>query len=169
MSNTQRIAVAAVAVILVALGLFLVGTDEPQPGPTAEPAAERLPPVPSPTPTLIPTDTPPAANPPPVAEAQPVAPAAPTVEKEPSPFDRADSPELAYAIELVNREGSGPTEWRKAAEVFTRCVDANRFNHLCRRGLAAAWERLESDGGPTHLLDAPVKLEPGALRPFEPR
>jgi hypothetical protein len=74
--------------------------------------------------------------------------AAPT----PSPFDSAESDELKYAVQLVVGAETGPREWHKAAEVFQRCVDANRFNFLCQRGVKAAWERIDSDGGPSSAL-----------------
>jgi hypothetical protein len=84
----------------------------------------------------------------------------------PSPFADGSSEELQYAVKLVTGPDTGPVQWRKAAEVFQRCIDANPTNHLCRRGVYAAWERIDSDGGPPTALTPPVVFQPGE-RPRE--
>lgn len=174
MTNTQRLALAAVAVVMIALGLFLIlGDDDSAPSATSPaPVAEVGAPPAAMTGTVA-APTQPAMCAPTaavveagsdagVAAAKP----GPTVEFAPSPFESADSPELKYAVKLVLSETTGPHEWRKAAEVFQRCVDENPTNHLCRRGVYAAWERIDSDGGmPTALSKTgaigvnPSKLE----------
>lgn len=154
MSTTQRVGVAVVALGLMGLGVFLVlgKSDEPQ----AQSAPAKVPVLAAPTtPVTTPEGT--AAPTAPVA----VAPTTPTpagagggaaagtpqVEMAPSPFESSDSAELQYATKLVIGENTGPTEWKKAVEVFQRCLDQNPKNHLCKRGVAAAWERIDSDGG----------------------
>lgn len=160
MTNTQRAALGVVAVALVALGLFLVLGGESDA--TVTPSGQVTEVGPGPT---APTTTPTAPGQPtsgaPAAEvvaavsdagAAPVAKPGPSVELAPSPFEGSDSPELQYAVKLVLSENTGPHEWHKAAEVFQRCVDQNPTNHLCKRGVYAAWERIDSDGGrPTAL------------------
>ncbi len=173
MTNTQRGALAAVAVALSAVGLFLILGDEASPPATsAAPVAEVAPaPVavtgrpsaPSQPTTGAPT---PAA----VAEASsdvvPAEEAGPHVEFAPSPFESADSAELQYAVKLVLGADTGPNEWHNAARVFQRCVDENPHNHLCKRGVYAAWERIDSDGGrPTALTQTgALSLDPSRLQ-----
>ncbi len=155
MSTTQRVGVAVVALGLMGLGVFLVLGKSDEPQPTSPPA--KVPVLTAPTtPATTPSEGTTAAPPSPVA----VAPATPTpepagaagggtpqVEYAPSPFESSNSAELQYATKLVIGENTGPTEWKKAVEVFQRCLDQNPKNHLCKRGVYAAWERIDSDGG----------------------
>lgn len=160
MTNTQRGALAAVAVVMIALGLFLIlGNDTTTPV-TSPAAVPQVGPAPGAAPGDVaapsqPTTGAPAAAvaaPTGDAGAEPVAKTGPAVELAPSPFEGSDSAELQYAVKLVLGETTGPREWHKAAEVFQRCVDQNPTNHLCKRGVYAAWERIDSDGGqPTAL------------------
>ncbi|MDX2010198.1 MAG: hypothetical protein SFW67_08415 [Myxococcaceae bacterium] len=168
MTTPQRVALATVAGALLATGFWLLRPDEP----TAAPSA--------PTPTSAPTvAVAPGTTPLPVAEAVPAmaaadagaptpapAPTGPTVEVAPSPFTDSNSEELKYAVKLVLGPDTGPTEWRKAAEVFQRCVDVNPTNHLCKRGVFAAYERLDSDGGPASSLSAPIEFQPERTAPL---
>lgn len=154
MSTMQRVGVAVVALGLMGLGVFLVLGKNEEPQPTSAPA--KAPPVlaaPT-TPTATPEATPSPAAPVAAAPTTPAAPSgggtpagAPQVELAPSPFETSDSAELQYATKLVIGENTGPNEWKKAVEVFQRCLDQNPKNHLCKRGVAAAWERIDSDGG----------------------
>ncbi|MDP1919499.1 MAG: hypothetical protein Q8L14_24825 [Myxococcales bacterium] len=181
MTNTQRGALAAVAVVMIALGLFLVLGNEPAtPATSTAPVAEV-----GPAPAAV-TGTGPAPSQPTTgapaaaiaaaatndAGAEQLAKTGPTVEFAPSPFEGSDSAELQYAVKLVLGETTGPREWHKAAEVFQRCVDQNPTNHLCKRGVYAAWERIDSDGGqPTALTKTgalgvdPSKLQNPTERP----
>ncbi|MCA3013216.1 MAG: hypothetical protein INH41_12550 [Myxococcaceae bacterium] len=59
---------------------------------------------------------------------------------------------------------SGPTEWRNAAEVFQRCVDQNPTNNFCKRGVFAAWERIDSDGGKPTALNSALSVDPNTLK-----
>lgn len=167
MSTTQRMAVGLVAAVLVGLGLFLLKDDAtPAPAPApATPAPQALAPPP-PTGPVVAAEAPPVVQ---AGDAGPGAvamvaaePARPTVEYAPSPFDRPDSEELQYAVKLVLGENTGPREWHSAAQVFQRCVDANPYNHLCKRGVYAAWERIDSDGGRPTALSAtgPLEVDP---------
>lgn len=159
MTNTQRGALAAAAVALIALGLFLILGNDPTPVTSPAPGAQvgAAPAAVTGT-TAAPSQpttgapTPAVAAAPSDAGAEPVAKTGPAVELAPSPFEGSDSAELQYAVKLVLGETTGPREWHKAAEVFQRCVDQNPTNHLCKRGVYAAWERIDSDGGqPTAL------------------
>ncbi|MBL8935028.1 MAG: hypothetical protein JNM69_10770 [Archangium sp.] len=156
MSTMQRVGVAVVALGLLGLGVFLVvgKSEEPQ----AVSPLVKAPVLAAPTPPPPPTTTAPEAAPAPAnpVAVVPTAPAAagggaaaamPQVELAPSPFETSDSAELQYATKLVLGDNTGPTEWKKAVEVFQRCLDQNPKNHLCKRGVAAAWERIDSDGG----------------------
>lgn len=167
MSTTQRVGVAVLALGLLGLGVFLVmgKGDEPQPQPTTAPAKEPVAAPPTPVAPAEPTAVAPS-NPAPVPPAPPTEPpsaggaAPPRVEYAQSPFESADSPELQYAAKLVIGNDTGPAEWKKAVEVFQRCVDQNPTNHFCKRGVYAAWERIDSDGGqPTTNL---------TVQPFSP-
>lgn len=161
MTNTQRGALAAVAVVMIALGLFLVLGNEPAtpvtspaPVPQAGPAPGAVTGTAAPPsqPTTGAPNAAAAAGATTDAGAEPVVITSPAVELAPSPFEGSDSAELQYAVKLVLGETTGPREWHKAAEVFQRCVDQNPTNHLCKRGVYAAWERIDSDGGqPTAL------------------
>ncbi len=159
MSGVQRAALALGALVLVALGASLVSSEQPDAPTTVLPAVTQVE-APVAHPPRLP-DEPVAA-----AAAVAVAPlvtdagaaadptlaaAVPDVEVAPSPFDDPGSPELQYAVKLV-LEGTDPVQWQKAAEVFQRCVDASPKNFLCARGVRAAWERLDSDGGPATSL-----------------
>ena len=161
MTNTQRGALAAVAVVMIALGLFLIlGNDSATPTTSPAPVAAAGP-APGAVPGDVAAPTQPTTGTPAAAVAaaatsdagaEPVAKTGPAVELAPSPFEGSDSAELQYAVKLVLGETTGPREWHKAAEVFQRCVDQNPTNHLCKRGVYAAWERIDSDGGqPTAL------------------
>ncbi|MBE2250659.1 MAG: hypothetical protein IAE78_14070 [Myxococcus sp.] len=174
MSTTQRAALAAVSVALVALGLFLILDDDAAPAPGVAPLEAAPPPALEPSPAVAAPSVAPVV--PPVAEAVIVeagvdAGAAstgspPHVELAPSPFETSDSAELQYAVKLVLSDTSGPYEWRNAVEVFRRCLDQSPLNHLCKRGLYAAWERLDSDGGrPTALsAEGPLAVDPAGVR-----
>lgn len=178
MSNVQRVGLAVVAGALVGLGVWLVMSDDaPAPGPGASsPAVPSSAPA-SPqanAPVAPTTDRPVATAPTPAVPSAGGASGAggsgPQVEFAPSPFESADSAELQYAAKLVLGETTGPAQWLKAAEVFQRCVDQNPTNHFCRRGVRAAWERLDSDGGqPTSLMSGVVEVKPGALVPVPAR
>ena len=174
MTKTQRGALAGVAAAMIALGLFLIlGDDDSAPSATSPAAVVEVGAAPAARTGTVAAPTQPATGAPnaAVVEAGSDAGAAaaktgPAVEFAPSPFESSDSPELKYAVKLVLSESTGPYEWRKAAEVFQRCVDENPTNHLCRRGVYAAWERIDSDGGmPTALTRTgalgvdPSKLE----------
>lgn len=164
MTTTQRIALAVVSAVMVGAGVWLLREGAPEPQAAA-------PQAPLPTgPTAIAAPTPALPGSAPAADAvdgsvapkEPAPPASgPTVEVAPSPFADATSEELQYAVKLVTGPGTGPAEWRKAAEVFQRCVDVNPTNHLCKRGVYAAWERIDSDGGPPTALSKPVTFQPG--------
>jgi hypothetical protein len=173
-TKTQRGALAGVAAAMIALGLFLIlGDDDSAPSATSPAAVVEVGAAPAARTGTVAAPTQPATGAPnaAVVEAGSDAGAAaaktgPAVEFAPSPFESSDSPELKYAVKLVLSESTGPYEWRKAAEVFQRCVDENPTNHLCRRGVYAAWERIDSDGGmPTALTRTgalgvdPSKLE----------
>lgn len=154
MSTTQRVGVAVVALGLVGLGVFLLTSNGEAPQPPSE--APRAPVVVAPPRPTTPDDPVRQAPSAPVAvapstpstePAAPPAPAPPPVEYAPSPFETSSSAELEYATKLVIGEKTGPTEWMKAVEVFQRCLDQNPKNHLCKRGVYAAWERIDSDGG----------------------
>jgi len=162
-----------VAVALVALGLFLILGGEP--GATLTPPAHVTEVEPGPTATT--TTTPPTAPSQPTSgypaaavvaavpdAGEPVAKTGPVVELAPSPFEGSDSPELQYAVKLVLSETTGPYEWHKAAEVFQRCVDQNPTNHLCKRGVYAAWERIDSDGGRPTALTRTGAFDVGSAR-----
>lgn len=172
MSTTQRVGVAVVALGLLGLGVFLVlgKSDEPQPAspPANAPvvAAPTTPPPSSPLEAPAPAPSAPvAAAPTPPPGADTAAPGAPRVEYAPSPFEAADSAELQYATKLVIGEETGPGEWKKAVEVFQRCLDQNPMNHFCKRGVYAAWERIDSDGGmPTTTLTAQPFQMPRPVR-----
>ena len=177
MTNTQRAALGVVSVTLVALGLFLIVGNERETAASPSHAMEvgpapMAPTTTAPVPSEPPTGASIAASPQAMrdAGAAPVETSGPTVELAPSPFENSDSPELQYAVKLVLSESTGPREWHKAAEVFLRCVDQNPTNHLCRRGLYAAWERIDSDGGrPTALsTTGPLGIEPNpTMKPLK--
>ncbi|MER2566543.1 MAG: hypothetical protein ABTQ32_37825 [Myxococcaceae bacterium] len=170
MSTTQRVGVAVVALGLLGLGVFLVLGKSEEPQPESSPARVPVVAAPTPTPTapseaVAPAPSAPVAvvptTPPP---AETAAPGAPQVDYAPSPFEGADSAELQYATKLVIGENTGPGEWRKAVEVFQRCLDQNPMNHFCKRGVHAAWERIDSDGGqPTTTLTV-QQFNPPTLR-----
>ncbi|MCA2977173.1 MAG: hypothetical protein INH41_21270 [Myxococcaceae bacterium] len=182
MKPTHRLLLAALALALTGAGAWLLLDDD---GPAETVAATTTPPAaapPSPPrpagPAVAdapPPPTPPVAGGAPAAVLEPPAPAAPppephpaedpVVEVAPSPFLDQGSEELQYAVHLVTGPGTGPTEWRKAAEVFQRCIDVNPTNHLCRRGVYAAYERIDSDGGPATALDTGVTSLTGPLQP----
>jgi hypothetical protein len=172
MKQPQRIALGAVALTLVGLGVVLLRQD-PQPGLTpSSVATPGEPPVGAPTTvTPLPTQAPTLAAPVGVvvdggsAGTDTAAPTQPQVELAPNPFADSKSAELQYAVQLVLGPNTGPAEWKKAAEVFQRCVDVNPTNHLCKRGVYAAYERLDSDGGPATALSAPVTFNPGKADP----
>lgn len=154
MSTTQRVGVAVVALGLMGLGVFLVmgKSDEAQPAsPPAKVPVLAAPTTPVTTPEGTVAPTAPVAvaptTPTPAGAGGGAGAGAPQVEMAPSPFESSDSAELQYATKLVIGENTGPTEWKKAVEVFQRCLDQNPKNHLCKRGVAAAWERIDSDGG----------------------
>lgn len=160
MTNTQRGALAAVAVVLVALGLFLILGNDPAAPVTSPASGAQVGPAPAAVTGTTAAPSQPTTGAPTAAVAaatsdagaEPVAKTGPAVELAPSPFEGSDSAELQYAVKLVLGETTGPREWHKAAEVFQRCVDQNPTNHLCKRGVYAAWERIDSDGGqPTAL------------------
>jgi len=172
MKLPQRLALGAVALILVGLGALLL---RPDPEPTVTPPPDAMPvptTVTAPTPvTPPPTQAPTLAAPVVagvdggVAGADAPSPTQPQVELAPNPFADSKSAELQYAVKLVLGPNTGPAEWKKAAEVFQRCVDVNPTNHLCKRGVYAAYERLDSDGGPATALSAPVTFSPGKEDP----
>lgn len=156
MSTTQRVGVAVVALGLMGLGVFLVMGKSDEPQPTSAPA--KVPSVAVPTTPTTPSEgtvaapsnavvVAPAATPTPVGAGGGVPTGTPQVEYAPSPFEGSDSAELQYATKLVLGENTGPAEWKNAVGVFQRCLEQNPKNHLCRRGVAAAWERIDSDGG----------------------
>lgn len=168
--NTQRLILLAVAVLLVAAGAFLLLDDKKEPAPP--PAGATAPSPTSPSSGARPTamDTPDDPSEPLAAardgSVQPVdavRPTGPKPEMEPSPFDSPDSKELQYAVGLLTGPNTGPEQWLKAAEVFQTCIDANKHNYLCRRGLYGAWQRLDTDGGPATALDGQVTLDPENL------
>lgn len=177
MSSNQRLALAAVAVLLIGTGLYLVQSDDAPVAPSPQAADVPAPPA---QPVAVAPPSEPAREVPvvaPVAVAAAVVdagfverydPTAPRPLEEPSPFESGDSAELQYAVKLVIGEGSGPAEWNNAMGVFQRCIDQNKFNHLCRRGLAAAYERLSTDGGPTTLLDPPITIGKDKLEQYNP-
>lgn len=172
--NTQRLVLLGAAVVLVGLGAFLLldGSEPPPPSTTTPPPGPTKEAVAPPTPPSLPAEPTPTAPPPiaaqvadasaPLADA-PRPPGGPMPELEPSPFDATDSKELQYAVQLVTGPGTGPEQWRNAAEVFQKCVDANPHNYLCKRGVYAAWERIDSDGGPATALNGEVTLDPNNL------
>lgn len=178
MTNTQRLALAAVAVVMIALGLFLVLGNDPAPPVTSPAPVAEVGAAPATVTGTGAAPSQPATGAPTVAVVEAgsdagvaVGKTGPTVEFAPSPFESADSPELQYAVKLVLSQTTGPFEWRKAAEVFQRCVDENPTNHLCKRGVYAAWERIDSDGGmPTALTKTgalgvdPSKLQNPTVR-----
>ena len=172
MSTTQRVGVAVVALGLMGLGVFLVLGKSDEPQPTSPPAKVPVLAVPT-TPATTPSEGTTAAPPSPVVVAPATAtpePAGagggtPQVEYAPSPFESSNSAELQYATKLVIGEETGPGEWRKAVEVFQRCLDQNPMNHFCKRGVYAAWERIDSDGGmPTTTLTAQPFQMPRPVR-----
>ncbi|MCU0695237.1 MAG: hypothetical protein MUC96_01770 [Myxococcaceae bacterium] len=174
MTTTQRVALATAAGALLAAGFWLLRPEETAP-PTAPPSgaapvpsAVVAPPAPRAEVAEAATPTPAADAGTSAAAAEPTAPSGPTVEVAPSPFTDANSEELRYAVKLVLGPDTGPTEWRKAAEVFQRCVDVNPTNHLCKRGVYAAYERLDSDGGPATTLTPPRELQPASAGPTRP-
>ncbi len=158
--NSQRLILLAVAVLLVAAGAFLLLDDDKEPSavpagttapsPTSPPAGTRATAMDTP-------DEPPeplaAARDGSVPPVDAIRPSGPKPELEPSPFDSPDSKELQYAVQLLTGPGTGPEQWLRAGEVFRLCIDANRFNHLCRRGLYGVWQRIDSDGGPATALN----------------
>ena len=162
--DTKRMTLAAAALGLVAVGVFLItSNDPPDPTPGGTPGAAPAPSTVTKQQTpLEPTSTPEVtsmadggASPRAVVEVQ----APPNLEMAPSPFDSADSKELQYAVQLVIGPGTGPEQWLNAAKVFQRCVDQNPNNHLCRRGVYGAWERLDSDGGPATALTSGMEVQ----------
>jgi hypothetical protein len=169
MNNTQRVALTVVSIVLVALGLFLIRGDDSDTDIAAatSPGEPRRDVAPEPMTTRPPTALAqqPTEAPSPVAAHEPQEKDS-KVELAPSPFESPDSPELQYAVKLVLGENTGPNEWRKAAEVFQRCVDQNPTNHLCKRGVYAAWERIDSDGGQATALTntGPLTVDPAQLK-----
>lgn len=171
MTTVQRIGLALTAVLLLGVGVYLVQSDDSEDVARVapEPASAAVPSIPT---TPVGAVSPGAPPPAPSAVTgtlpadAPVAKTSADVAIEPSPFESGDSRELQYAVQLVNGPDTGPAQWNKAAEVFRRCFDENKFNFLCQRGLAAAYERIDTDGGVTHLLD-PVVRTPTVLVPID--
>lgn len=167
--DTKRLTLGAVAIALVAVGVFLIRSPEPTRSPVEqEPLVAAQPSTPAtvtgPSPAKVDSSTAVTASA--DASSAPVATEpvpSPNLEMAPSPFDSADSKELQYAVQLVIGPETGPEQWHNAARVFQRCVDANPTNHLCRRGVFAAWERIDSDGGPATALTTGMEVE--KLRP----
>lgn len=54
------------------------------------------------------------------------------------PFGREHTPELDYAMSLLDRPDAGAREFASATEVFERCMRQNPANARCKVGMAAA-------------------------------